>query len=176
MPVKLNLLPEELSVNKGLASVLKTIRGINIILIVTFIISSLGMGGFFIFSKISFSNLQSKVNTLKTQVKAQESSEQQLILIKDRLSKISSLKTIPNAEKSIVNIDNIVNTNILPDTRAGEISVSPISVNLSLIVASNKDLSTLIGSIKNTDMFSTVELSNLSYSPLSGYTAEITLK
>jgi Tfp pilus assembly protein PilN len=174
MPVKLNLLPENLQVSKGLIKFLKTTKALGVIFIVIFIIFCLGIGGLFIFSKISLTNIQAQVDQLKSEVVAQEESEQQLVLLKDRLAKISSIKNIPNASKNIVNLDSLF-TDMSPDSIMNEANITSTKIDITLIARSNEDLSTFIKNLKSTTLFNFINLSSLGYSPKSGYSIAVSL-
>jgi len=174
MPTKLNLLPSNLQVSKGLGSFLKASRSLGVILIVIFAIFSLGIGGFFVLSKITLGNLQTKVNQLTSQVKAQETSEQQLILLKDRLAKIASARNDPNAYKNITNVDSLF-TNISPVSSMNQANISSSKIDISLVARSNEDLATFISNLKGTTLFNTVNLSSLSFSPKTGYALTVSL-
>ncbi len=161
-PDNLNLLPEDLQVSRGLASTLKTIRSLGVILIVCFSIFCVGMVGFFIFSKISLDNANTNMNQLKTQVAALEASEQQLILLKDRLGKISSIKKEPSATKNVASLNSMIN-NSSPTMKMSEVSITPSEVSMRLDIYSNEDLTTFLQYLRNSTLFDEVELSTFNY-------------
>ena len=174
MAVNLNLLPPDLQINKGLGRILKTIKSINVILIVAFIVFSLGVGGFFVVSKISLNSVQSSVDKLKSQVKAQETSEQKLILLKDRLSKIYSIKSTPSASKNIDGANSLL-TNVSPNSTMDQAVIEPTKADISLKVQSNEDLGILFTNIKNTSSFKFIDLYSFDYSPSVGYLVKLNM-
>jgi len=174
MPEKVNLLPQNLQVGKGLGSILKTTKALGVIFIVVFIIFGLGMGAFFIYSKITLDGIKTNVDQLKSQVKAQEASEQQLVLIKDRLAKISSIKSTPNATKNITGIDSLF-ANMSPSSIMNLANFSSTKVDISVAIRSNEDLTAFIQNLKNTDLFKSVNLSSLGYGANSGYSIAVSL-
>ncbi|MFA6446500.1 MAG: hypothetical protein WCW14_04620, partial [Candidatus Paceibacterota bacterium] len=157
MPENLNLLPQNLQISKGLGSILKTTKSLGVILIVVFIVFGLGTGAFFIYSKITLNNVQTNVEQLKSQVKAQEGSEQQLVLLKDRLAKIASLKSTPNATKNITNMDTLFK-NMSPGSLANQLEITPTKIGVSMIIRSNEDLTTFIQNLKTNELFNIVNL------------------
>lgn len=172
-PDNLNLLPQDLQVSKGLSSLLKTARSLGVILIVTFIIFCLGMGAYFIYSKITLDNIQTNVDQLKTQVKAQEGSEQQLVLLRDRLQKIASVKGIPSAGANISGINSLL-ANMSTNLKMSEANIDPLKMSLSLRLYSNEDLSTFLQNLKSTALFNQIELATFSYGA-TGYNLDVNL-
>jgi len=173
MPDNLNLLPQNLQVSKGLSSTLKTAKSLGVIFIVAFIIFCLGMAGYFVYSKITLDSIQANVNKLTAQVKAQESSEQQLILLKDRLGKIALVKNEANASKNIAGMNTFLN-NTSPSLKVSEVNITPIKMTMSLNIYSNDDLTKLLQNIKSTTLFNQAELSSFNYGA-AGYTIDLNL-
>ena len=174
MPENLNLLPQNLQISKGLGSILKTTKSLGVILIVVFIVFGLGTGAFFVYSKITLNNVQTNVEQLKSQVKAQEGSEQQLVLLKDRLAKIASLKSTPNATKNIINMDTLFK-NMSPGSAANQLEVLPTKIGISMIIRSNEDLTTFIQNLKTNELFNLVNLTSLGYNMNAGYSVIVNL-
>jgi hypothetical protein len=168
MPVKLNLMPSGLLISKSLSKVLKTIKAINVILIVTFIVFILGIGVYFILSSISLKNTESKLEQLKSQILLQETSEQQLIILKDRLTKISAAKAFPDALKNLGSVNTIL-VNLSQDSSISQMDISPSKIDLTMTIRSNADLTNFIKSIEETNLFKSVLLSSFGYSSTGGY-------
>ena len=168
------MLPQNLQVSKGLNSILKTTKALGVIFIVAFIIFSLGMGAFFIYSRITLDGIKTNVDQLKSQVKAQETSEQQLVLLKDRLAKISSIKSTPNATKNITGIDFLF-TNMSPSSTMNLANFSSTKIDVSVAIRSNEDLTAFIQNLKSTDLFKSVNLSSFAYGAGSGYSIDVSL-
>ncbi len=168
MSVKLNLLPENLQISKGTTQLLKTSKSLGIVMLVIFIISSLGMAAYFVISQLSFNKLKAEVTNLESQVKAMEGSEQQLILLKDRISKISSINTMPNAVKNLSNLDLILE-GVSLDSKMEDVVIAPKKISTSLQLASNSDFTAFIYNLKNSTSFKMVTLTSINYTPESGY-------
>jgi Tfp pilus assembly protein PilN len=174
MPEKLNLLPQNLQISKSLEKILKAIRAFNVIFIVTFAIFCLGAGGFFIYSRLTLGNIQTNNTQLESQIKAQEDSEQKLILLKDRLAKISSIKSTPTSVKNTTNLGSLL-VNMSPSTIMNKASVSPTGIEISFAVGSNEDLTALFQNIRSSTMFKLVDLSSFGYAAGAGYAVGLTL-
>jgi len=177
MPVNLNLnlLPENLQVSKGLDKTLKTIKALGVISVVAFAVFCLVVIALFIITNMTLTSTQASVNQLKTQVKAMETSEQQLILLKDRLAKITAIKVTPNASKNIVNVNSLF-TNVSPVSVMSLASINPSKVDLSFLIRSNEDLSVFMQDIKGTTLFNSVGLTSMTYSPAGGFSVDVSLE
>lgn len=172
-PDNLNLLPQNLQVSKSLSSTLKTIKSLGVILTFMFVIFTLALVGFFIYSKITLDGVNSNIAMLTGRVKAQESSEQQLILLKDRLGKIEKARSSPNAISKVLGMNSLfedVSTNI----KFTDVSISPVKMDMSLNIYSNDDLTMFLQNLRNTKLFNQVELSSFNFSN-SGYTMGVNL-
>ncbi len=168
MAVKLNLIPQELLISKSLNGILKTLRALNVILSVAFLIFAVGVGAFFIISKYSLTSVEKTLDQLKTQVLAQQSSEQRLILLKDRLAKISMVHKLPSVLDSITKVNSVI-ADLSGASLISEMDIGSNKIDLSMTIESNDDLTRLMTNIKNTKLFKTIVLSSFGYSPLSGY-------
>lgn len=174
MAIHLNLLPENLQISKGVSSFLKTAKALSVILIVLFSVSCLVSGALLIVNKINLDNTQKTVEQLKTQVKAQEVSEMQLVLLRDRLAKITTIKNYPTANKNIASVDSLF-SNLSPNTILNQANISSNKIDISLVIRSNEDLSLFLKNIKDSTLFKTANVSSLGYNPIIGYTLALTL-
>jgi len=172
MPVKLNLLPPELSVSKSLGDLLKTVRILGVIGIAAFLVFAMGVLGFFVFNTISLSGLNANVAKLKSQVSAQEKSEQQVVLLKDRLSKIASIQKMPNSIPNLVASEPFL-TGLSEDVTISQITIDSKSVDLSANIQTNSELSSFLQFFKSPGSFQNVNLMSFGFSPKSGYSVEI---
>jgi cell division protein FtsL len=174
MPVNLNLLPPELTVSKTLNNFLKTTRALGVIALAAFLIFVVGAGGYFVYSSITLRDLNAKVEDLKSQVTAQQTSEQQMVLLKDRLKKISSVQKIPNSSNNLASLDPIL-ASVSSGAYVNELDVDALKIDMLINFRSNSELSGFIKNLSATDAFKSVTLSSFSFSPASGYLVGISM-
>ena len=103
MSIDFNLLPPDLFISKNLSRALKSVRALGVISIAAFLVFAIGVGAYFVFSTITLNGLTKNIDQLKTKVTAQEISEQQIILLKDRLTYIAAAKSSASALNNIIN-------------------------------------------------------------------------
>jgi type II secretory pathway pseudopilin PulG len=168
MAVKLNLLPSDYSLAGPVRQLLKLVRPLNVVLLSLFVVVVLGMGGFFIFSSLSLQSLTSSNNNLKNQIQTQESAQQQIVLLKDRLSKIKTVEVIPNANKNLSGIDPFL-TSLSGGSLISDLDVEPQKTSTSIVFKTNSDLTNFIKSLDSNSVFSTITLGTFSYNVTGGY-------
>lgn len=177
MAVKVNLLPVDKRVGKGLQRILKVTRMLGVIFLGVFIVFSLGVTAFFIFSSIQLNSLNQSNATLTSQISGLETSETQMILLKDRIAKIKTVQKIPGAVKNLDNISPII-TALSADSPVSELDVSPAKIAASIDFRSNTDLANFLKTLSASTAFKTVTLTSFSFNPANGYlvTIDITAK
>jgi|SRR5688572_17036863 len=174
MAIKLNLLPPELAVDKKLGAVLKTTRVVGTILLGAFLIFVLGLSAFFVISSVLLRNTIARVDNLKDQIVARETSEQQMVLLKDRLKKISSVRAIPTSFENLSAIDPFL-LSLSPDSAVTELDVDPIKIGLLINFKTTSDLTSFFENLATSDVFKSATLSSFGFNPLAGYLAGLSV-
>jgi hypothetical protein len=172
MPVKLNLLPPELSVSKSLGTILKTFRILGVIGIAAFLIFSVGTLIIFVINTINLNGLNANVAKLKSQVSTQEKSEQQVVLLKDRLAKITTVQKMPSAIPNLVSIEPFL-TGLSGDVSVSQIIIDPKSVDLAANIKTISGLTSFLQFFKTPGAFKSVNLASFGFSSKSGYSVEV---
>ncbi|HUC94560.1 MAG TPA: hypothetical protein VMR19_00950 [Candidatus Saccharimonadales bacterium] len=173
MAVKLNLLPPELSVSKSLGNLLKTVRVLGVIGIAAFLVFTIGIVAYFIFSTYSLNGDNANLTKLKGQVTAQQQSEQQIVLLKDRIDKISAILKPANSLSNLTAVEPTLS--VLSDTASiNQMAINSTSVDLSVTIQTNSDLSSYLKAFESSDAFVTLNLTSFNLSPKTGYSVEIT--
>jgi Tfp pilus assembly protein PilN len=172
MPVKLNLLPPELAISKNLGSVLKTVRALGVIGIVTFLIFGIGVGVIFIISSITLNGVNASITKLTSEVSAQQKSEQQVILIKDRLGKIVLIQRLPNSLTNQIAAQPFLDK-LSTASFVNQMSIDAKAVDITATLKTSSDLATFIDSFQSSDVFKSVKLTSFNFSPTVGYSVEI---
>jgi len=172
MPIKLNLIPQEQQTSKNLGNLIKTLKALGVIGIAAFLIFGIGLGVFFIATTISLNNVNASVTKLSAQVSAQQKSEQQIILIKDRIEKVATIQGLPSSLANLKVIDPFL-SNLSGTGVVDQIAIDPTTIVLSVNLKSYADTSMFIDSLQSTDKFGTVSLDSFGLNPKNGYSIEI---
>lgn len=168
MAIKVNLLPPEYTTTKGLARFLKAAQGLGVISIAFFLVFTLGISGFYIISSITLRSLNSDIDSLKNQISAQETSEQQIVLLKDRLSKIKTVLALPSSIENFKAATPYISS-LSPTTSLSEATIDSQKIDMTLIVRSNADLVSLLQKFSGGNEFASVAMTNFTFSPSGGY-------
>jgi len=175
MAVKLNLLPPELAIDKNLSSALKLTRSLGIIFLAVFILFIIGISAFFIYDSITLNGLTADVSSLTSQISAQNTSEQQIVLLKDRIKKINTIQSIPTSLPNLVVIDPFI-SNLSGNSQVNELNINPQKIDLTIGFKSNNDLTNFLNSLSSSKDLKTVTITSFGLTPASGYSVGINIQ
>ncbi len=168
MAVKLNLLPTDYALTGPVGQIIKFARPLNVILLALFLVMVVGMGGFFIFSSLSLKNLATGNDGLKKQIQAQSAAQQQMVLLKDRLSKIKTIQGIPTATQNLKDINPLLAL-ITGNSFLSEFSVDSKKATATIVFKSNSELTSFLKAVNSNTSYSSIALGTFNYSPVAGY-------
>lgn len=164
----INLLPTDLS-PKGpvvkLATILKNVATVSFLI---FFLAVLGMAALFILNSVTLRTIGERSEALKTSIASLEETEQRLVLVRDRLSKV---KQVLGAESGIEEVEGLekITTGLGAGTTLSEAVVDKDSLEVTFIVSSSTELAQLMSKVISQDSFKKVELTALSFNPSAGY-------
>jgi hypothetical protein len=168
MAVKLNLLPSDYAITGPVEIILKIIRPLNVTLLALFLVTALGMSGFFVFSSISLNNLNKANENLVKQIEVLQPERQQIVLLKDRLGKIAKVLALPSASKNLNSIVPLITT-FGEKQNIKELDLDSQSTALTLDFKSNSDFDNFIKNLSSMSDFSSITLDSFGYNSISGY-------
>ena len=175
MAVKLNLLPPELSVSKSLGNLIKTVRIMDVIGVAAFLVFTLGIVAFYVFSLISLNSLNTNIAALKAQISAQEKTEQQIVLLEDRLDKAAAVLQIKSSYPNLIAIEPFLAA--LSGTAAvNQTVITSGSLVVTVNMQQTSDVVSLLGSFQSSSAFKSSGLTVFNLNPKSGYLVEIGTK
>lgn len=174
MAIKLNLLPPELAVDKRTGGILKSLRSFNLVLIAIFIIFTIGLSVYFVFTSVMLKNKVASVDSLKGKIRTLQTSEQQIVLLKDRIKKITLAQNKPSA------IKNLDLTNPVLSALSGNSQITEMDVDVGKIVflisfKTTADLTNFFENLSKSTAFKSATLSSFGFNPLTGYLAGVTV-
>lgn len=175
MAIKLNLLPPELAVDKNLGAALKLTRSLGIISLAAFIFFVIGVSGFFIYDSITLKNLTNDVAGLTSQISLQSTSEQQVVLLKDRIKDITTVQAIPSSLPNLIATDPFISA-LSTNDAVTELNIDPQKMDILLNFKSNADLTTFLKSLSSSTAFNTVTLTSFGLNPTSGYSVGVNIQ
>lgn len=174
MAIKVNLLPVEKRVGKGLQRILRVTRMLGVISLGAFIIFGLGLVAFFIFNSVQLNDFNTTNASLEGKIAGLETSETKLALLKDRVAKIKVLTNIPTALHNLDSTNSIL-APLTADSNVNELSANSAKVSLSLNFRSTGDIANFLKALSETREFQTVSLTSFSFNPTSGYLVSVAI-
>ena len=174
MATKINLLPPGFGVTGNLGKILKAVRMVGVIGLAFFLVFGLGISIYFIVSTITFNALKSETNSLKEQVKTLQTTEQQIVLLKDRVGKINMALGLPEAIKNLDAIEPFI-SNLSSSASLNQLEIDAQKIDLSFQFRSTADTSAFIKSLSDMKDFRSVVLTSFGYDSTNGYTVGISI-
>jgi hypothetical protein len=168
MAVKLNLLPPNYALSGPIGQIVKFARPVNVILLALFIVTVVGMGGFFVFSSFSLRSLTASNDGLKKQIQAQSAAQQQMVLLKDRLGKIKTVQGVATATKNLNDINPIL-ARLTGNSALSELNIDAQKLTATITFKSNSDLTNFLEGVGLSTNYSAITMGTFSYNPVSGY-------
>ncbi len=168
MARKFNLLPVDLAESKEIEKFSKTLLGLSIFFaVVSVVIGISGLAGYFFYSK-ELTKLGQEQENLKTSIKNLESTEQGLVLIRDRTQKIANILTSRITEGTFSKQMKIVE-NMPQDVyfKGSEITVQ--ESGLDLLTQRSLVLSNFFTDLVKRQDLGNLVLKELNFNPGRGY-------
>lgn len=171
--VTINLLPKDLTPKESLVKLANTLKRASIIGFIALIVLALALlGGFAVLSR-QLTTSSDDQSSLKSKIVALETTEQRLVLVKDRLERIDHVFAIDTASDEIEQLDKL--TDLLPEgVTLLEVTLSPASSMVNISATSSKTLSQFLAILLGSNIYTKVTLNSLSFNYLSGYSVSLT--
>jgi len=169
---EINLLPPELKPNSRVVAFAGTLKKISLLLSIILLLAIvLSLGTYLLFQQ-RLNTALSNQEKLKVQIKALENTEQRLVLIKDRLTKISTITHQARANEEVTKLDEI--SKLFPEnTHVKTVLLEEDKVNLAV---SSDDLTIItqyLASVISSGKFEKINLISLEFHPDTGYLVEL---
>ncbi|KKP48069.1 MAG: hypothetical protein UR39_C0002G0172 [Candidatus Woesebacteria bacterium GW2011_GWA1_33_30] len=169
MDKKINLIPEDLAVPASVVKLTKIINKLSIVMSVVLIVAVLGIVSLLFYFLTNLKRAEASNSLLKDEVTTLEKVEQQLVLTKDKISKINQVKLFDSSD---LNLDNFkILQNIIPefpDLILGEVQISSKGIEILISGKDTVSFITFLRRIKEFDAFPNVAISSFSLNPKSG--------
>lgn len=169
----INLLPEELKPKTYAINLSKDLRKYATMGLVIFFIALMVMGGTYFALNIRQTALNKTESNLKKQVKSYEASEQKLVLVEDRLTKIGSVLSKHTSSDSLNSLE-LVKNNLPENVQIYGVEIKPEEADITIVTGTSSDLGKFITALSNMG-FSKISLMSLSYLKGTGYKVEVGL-
>jgi len=165
---RINLLPQELKPKGYVLKLSKTLNKLALISIAILLAAAfVFLGSFIFFSQQTKASL-GRQESLKSEIRALEATEQKLILVKDRIQKIGKVLNVENTTEELGVLKQIVE--ILPEgVSFNSVGISDSSVELEVTAPNLLSIGQFFLSIINSQGFQKVTVTGFSYKLETGY-------
>lgn len=174
MEKRINLIPNEMAVPPKTVKVVKIITKISTfgaILLFMLVISAISI---FLYFKIEHDKRAMAVETLKTKITDLEKNEQRLILAKDRLAKIESIKKSPSIEKDLDNFQEVsALISSVPESALLEVNIQTSKTEFAVTSLNSNSLASFLEPVSKLSIFKNLVLTSLGFSQTTGFTSDI---
>ncbi len=165
---EINLLPQEFKPGSTVIKLSTNIKKIALLGVVIFLISVISYFTSFLFLNQRISVSLSNQEKLKNQIKALEKTEQRLVLVKDRLDKISSINRNPRANDEVGRL-NIVSALFPENTFVEEIELDEHNAAVAISSDNLDKVASYLASVISSGEYVKVNLDFLQFDPKNGY-------
>lgn len=167
----INLLPTELAPKGFSVRVARILRNVATAGFVLVVLAGLGIGAFFLLTSLEIRDSNSKQDQLKVQVKSLESTEQSLVLLKDRISKVRQVLRTDTVSPIISKADALVSS-LPPGVQANEIQIGALT-KFTVTVSNTGELTQFMSQLIAANKFKRVDLKGFNFNPASGYLIDL---
>lgn len=166
----INLLPPELTLGSSSLKLSKLIKKVNTVLIIVIILSVTIVAGSFLLFNTQKRVAKNDQKEVEAKIAVLKETEQRLVLIRDRLGKIS--KVLANESTDLESLKDIqANDQII----LREADVKGKTSQIDIGATSLKVYAEFLNKLINSNKYSEIVMSSFSYSPRSGYDSNINL-
>jgi hypothetical protein len=168
MAQTINLLPVELARGKEVNLLLARLKIASIITCSILLLTSMAGLAYVVVEKKNVDNLITTRDTLKSEVINLESSEKQLVLLKDRLQKILSYRALDTSRPQIENQKKVID--VLPaDVSIVGSKLDAADAKIGLSSATLAPLREVTDRLVSEKLVSQLAVSNITYNQSTGY-------
>lgn len=172
--ININLLPEEFTVSSGVSRALSITRMLGVIFLAVFLVFGLGLAAVFILDTVQLNNLTNENSAITSQISSMQSTETQLVLLKDRVGKIKIADNSASAIQSVSTFMPLV-TSLSSSSKVNELDIDTSKIVSSLTFGSGADVSAFIKALGGTK-FADIALTSFSFNPSVGYLVGINIQ
>lgn len=163
----INLLPTEITpkgVSYKVATVLRNIATVGFAVIV---LAGVGLGAFFLLTSAEIRSSTARQSQYKTTIKSLESTEQSLVLLKDRVGKVKQVLGADTTTPYVQKVGAIVSS-FPAEVTPREVQVGDIT-KISVTINDSAQLTKFMAGLITASKFKRLDLRGFSFSPAGGY-------
>ena len=171
----INLLPTEISPKGPVAKISNLIKNFAVISFVLFLLTALGMLAVFVLNSVQIRSLNESSEALKTSIESLETTEQSLVLVRDRLTKVKLVLADKSGGDEAEGLGTV--TSGLPASVAlTEAVISKDVLDTTFVATDSQGLTALMARIISQEAISKVDLVSFSFNTNAGNIPSFSMK
>jgi|GEM_PF-2689908 len=168
MSQTINLLPIDLVRGKEVGKLLSVLKASSIFLCALVLVVAIAGFAFVYLQKNDLTQVQTRRDTVRSEVLALEESEKQLVLLRDRLAKIEKIRS-EDTSTPLFEAQKIILDNAPVEVTLGESDINAGTSSLTLVSQSIDPLRTLIANLESSSYDRPLSISTFTLNALVGY-------
>lgn len=169
---KINLLPDSVRIKPSTVRTAELFKKLYIIIFVILFITIATSVGLFYMYHVRLNEADDRQATIKRQIKALEETEQRLILVKDRLSKVEQISKTKNAEKELEGFNYLIDNKGVPVSME-QMNADNQELNIKFKSNSSVDILDFLNLVKDSEEFKVLTVQSMQFTPKGGFETEI---
>ena len=171
---EINLLPTTDKAPSSVTKVSSLSKKIGTIVSIVLLVVLLVYASIYAFFYVNGSVTTSSITSLENQVKAQEATEQKIVLLRDRTSKVSKIINSSNSEQEMTSLSGLLGK--LPEgVMIREAKVEPNEINVLVQADQSSQITEFIRTLTESGIYSQIESTSINFTGKERYLASFRL-
>lgn len=168
----INLLPTELLPTAGLLRTARLLRTVLTVGFGIFVVAALGLVAFFSVNALSLRSSNARQEELTNSIKSFEQTEQGLVLVKDRLTKVNEVEGKENADNEIDSLSALFGK-VPSGVSLTQAVISKDELDTTFVIGNSSVLGQFMANLIATEGFTKIDLLSFSFNPSVGYLVSV---
>jgi len=169
---EINLLPIDLSKARGSVKAASGLRKIIVVFSGLFLIVTVLGAILIVFLTSQVNSSLSRQTQLKQNITSLQNTEQQLLLIKDRIGKVNSVSTNRDAATIFISIDKTLSS--LPtNVSVGSVEISSDKTKFTVVSKDSLGMAAFLNLVVVSGLYKSLSLTQFNFSSATGYTISL---
>jgi len=165
---KINLLPPDLSPKRSFLRLVDILTKVLYVVVAVFLISILTFLGIFIIGNTKIKTLNTQKDILSKEINEYQKMEQQVVLAKDRMTKIKDIWKLQGIKKPLESFEEL-SINLSEGVLIKDAKISSAKSEVTTEVFSSLSVSKFMVYLVSSNLYKTIRLKNFSFNPNYGF-------
>lgn len=164
----INLIPVDIAPKSSVAKIANFLKTASAVGLTIFILAGFGLTSFYLLNYFQLRGSLTRADNLKGAIASLQKTEADLVLVRDRLSKV---KTVLSAESADQNLEAIATLfkQVPPGVTISDLNATTKKTEMSITAANSLALSQFMAQFISGGLFETINLKSFGFNPQGGY-------